>query len=236
MVSLALGIISKNVHHGLFCSCPPLPQSLKLKHICPAGFSCRWRTTAQPFTSWFCLAATMRPSSWRSSTDRWRSTPTSSVSCCENNHLPHTLHGPASWTPCSRLLMNTDQVPRRRRRTSRASRFTSRERGNTCRPAASSRNVASTAEYQAQSSLLFHAHASSITLLHFFFLLTTFLGFKSFSQVFQHWRQQGSGLGHRDSESLKVYISHFHLLVLFSHSDHSSRWVRPRTILWPINW
>lgn len=204
VLSLALGIISKNVQHGLFCSCPPLSQSLKLKHVCSAGFSCRWRTTAQPFTSWFCLAATMRLSSWRSSTDRWRSTPTSLVSSCGNNHLLHTLHGPASWTRCSRLMMNIDQVLKRRRRTSRASRFTSRERGNTCRPAASSRNVASTAEYTAQSFLLFHGHTSSITFPHFFFLLTTFSGFKSFSQVFQHWRQQGSGLGYRDSESLKV--------------------------------
>lgn len=45
-----------------------------------SGSSCCWTTTAQPSTSWCCLSATMKRSSWRSSTDRWRSTQTSSVS------------------------------------------------------------------------------------------------------------------------------------------------------------
>lgn len=77
----------------MFDSCPPRPPFLNLKRVCAAGFFCRWRTTAQPFTSWFCLVATMRLSSWHSSTDRWRSTQTSLVS------FQHTLNGTVSWIP-----------------------------------------------------------------------------------------------------------------------------------------
>lgn len=47
---------------------------------CASGSSCGWTTTAQPSTSWCCLSATMKLSNWRSSTGRWRSMPTSSVS------------------------------------------------------------------------------------------------------------------------------------------------------------
>ena len=44
------------------------------------GFSRNWTTTPRPFSSWWCLAATTKPSSWHRPTIRWRSTPISSVS------------------------------------------------------------------------------------------------------------------------------------------------------------
>ena len=54
-----------------------------------AGSSCGWTTTVQPSTSWCFLSATTRPSSWRSSTDRWKCTQTSSVSMCESVWMEH---------------------------------------------------------------------------------------------------------------------------------------------------
>lgn len=48
--------------------------------VCTPGSFYSLTTMAQPSASWFRPIATTKPSSWRSSTEKWRSTQTSSVS------------------------------------------------------------------------------------------------------------------------------------------------------------
>lgn len=143
----------------------------------------------------------MKLSNWRSSTDRWRSMPTSLVSYLGNT--------PWNGTVCLWMLTVDNE--------------------SWAGPEASQEDYQSIALYFAgerkylqagkffqkcgQYSRVwthwFYLHSVIINGSHFYFifLLATFSGSESFSQVFQHWRQQGSGLGYRDSESLKIKIS-----------------------------
>lgn len=142
----------------------------------------------------------MKLSNWRSSTDRWRSMPTSLVSYLGNT--------PWNGTVCLWILTIDNE--------------------SWAGPEASQEDYQSIALYFAgerkylqagkffqkcgQYSRVwiqwFYSHSVIINGSHFYliFLLATFSGFESFSQVFQHWRQQGSGLGYRDSQSLKIKV------------------------------
>lgn len=78
-----------------------------------SGSSCCWTTTAQPSTSWCCLSATMKRSNWRSSTDRWRSTQTSSVSLPVNvfknmrtlSQFETNILNRSTFTPCCSICL-----------------------------------------------------------------------------------------------------------------------------------
>lgn len=196
---------------------------------CAAGFSCPWRTTGQPFTSWFCLTATMRLSNWRSSTDRWRSTQTSSVSSYLETHFDSSglnVDADGWWLMLSRSWGHAGGLPEHR------SLLCWREE-----TLAGWEVLPEMWPVQQSMNQWFYllCHNYTVTFLHFLFLPTTFSGSKSFSQVFQHWRQQGSGLGYRDSESPKISLLYFNLPCVY-YSDAHYRWVRPRTTLWPISW
>lgn len=160
--SFLLGLVLINFLSALFVSAWWFIYFFSIcLFVCTPGSFCGWTTMAQPSTSWFYPTATTKPSSWRSSTDRWRSTQTSSVSLFLEMCFPFAVF---AWgLSCFLfvlfcLIMRSfhccfmaggfcvHQVLRRRRRTIRASLCTLREKRNTCRLASSFKSVDSTAE------------------------------------------------------------------------------------------